>query len=400
MEIIFGILGIWLVIFILTKVLGAFFSGLKAVGKTAFGEGSLSDNLDLEFKGMQQFEIQILTKVADNDLDLLRYEIQGKGLFPNQYKTELNFVTKVYDDTNNGLMPIISTVEEFQSEETPFFEFERTGPDVDVGYGFVNWNTVGIVVHDILVAPKSGQRSIQFIFSIFDKSGNLLKEYSKNKTLYIINKGYEESVKEREEVYTLNVKLAVYMGFSDDDFDKTEAQVIKNYLIKKINRYEDEKRNEIKDLLNNTYKESYRLAKQGKLSISKITKRLNEIADDPMKYETIELCLDVMAADGIADAGELEAVRKISNSLDLDFDEVQKLKDSRIKDLKMQATKDTDLKELIGIQPDWNNEQVNKHLRTEFKKWNNRFTSSKNESERESAKEKLNIIAQLRKEYE
>ena len=47
----------------------------------------------------QQFEIQILTKVADNDLDLLRYEIQGKGLFPNQYKTELNFVTKVYDDT-------------------------------------------------------------------------------------------------------------------------------------------------------------------------------------------------------------------------------------------------------------------------------------------------------------
>ena len=62
---------------------------------------------------------------------------------------------------------------------------------------------------------------------------------------------------------------------------------------------------------------------------------MNEIADDRMKYQSIEFCLDIMAADGIADEGELEAVRKISESLGLDFDEVQKLKDLRLKDLKM-----------------------------------------------------------------
>ena len=106
-----------------------------------------------------------------------------------------------------------------------------------------------------------------------------------------------------------------------------------------------------------------------------------------------------MAADGIADEGELEDIRKICKSLDLDFDEVQKLKDVRMKDLKMRVTADTSLEEMIGIQADWDEDKIKKHLRNEFKKWNSRLTSSKNEEERNSSQEKLNLIAELRKKY-
>ena len=70
-----------------------------------------------------------------------------------------------------------------------------------------------------------------------------------------------------------------------------------------------------------------------------------------------------------------------------------------LKDLKMRVTEDTSLEELVGIQPNWDNDQIKKHIRNEFKKWNSRLTSSKNEDERNNAQEKLNLIAELRKKY-
>ena len=54
---------------------------------------------------------------------------------------------------------------------------------------------------------------------------------------------------------------------------------------------------------------------------------------------------------------------------------------------------------MIGIEADWDEDKIKKHLRNEFKKWNSRLTSSKNEEERNSSQEKLNLIAELRKKY-
>ena len=75
-------------------------------------------------------------------------------------------------------------------------------------------------------------------------------------------------------------------------------------------------------------------------------------------------------------------IRKICDSLELEYDVVQKFKDVRMKDLKMRVTADTSLEEMIGIQAEWDEDKIKKHLRNEFKKWNSRLTSSKNEEER------------------
>ena len=107
-----------------------------------------------------------------------------------------------------------------------------------------------------------------------------------------------------------------------------------------------------------------------------------------------------MAADGIADEGELEDIRKICDYLDLDLDVVQKLKDARMKDVKMRVTSDTSLEELIGIQPEWDKEQIKRFLKDEFKKWNSRIASANSPDERESTQEKLDLIAELREKYD
>ena len=119
------VIGIFRAIF---GVVGAGVSAAKAVGKTAVGEGSLSENLNQEFKRMSDFSIQLSKKSADDDMPFERYEILGKGLFPNQYKTELNFVTRIIDNTDKDEpKPIISSVEEFQADNNPCFELERKG---------------------------------------------------------------------------------------------------------------------------------------------------------------------------------------------------------------------------------------------------------------------------------
>ena len=117
----FFVVGIFRAIF---GVVGAGVSAAKAVGKTAVGEGSLSENLDAEFKRMSDFSIQLMKKSADDEMPFERYEILGKGLFPNQNKTQLTFVTRLADITEkNTHKPIISTVETFQSDKNPFYEY-------------------------------------------------------------------------------------------------------------------------------------------------------------------------------------------------------------------------------------------------------------------------------------
>ena len=381
--------------------LGAGVSAVKAVGKTAVGNGSLSENMNLEFKGMPDFSIQLSKKSADDDMPFERYEILGKGLFPNQYKTELNFVTRIIDNTDKDEpKPIISSVEEFQADGNPFFELKRKGPEVDRDYGFIKPTVVGFVVPEILVPPKSGSRDILFIFTIYDRTGKELGSYNATQKIIFEEQGYEEAVETREEVFILDIQLAMHVAFSDNEFHKKEGKLIKNWMIKILESYDGEEKESLKKRFNETFKESHKQAKTGDLSLSKIAKRFNEIGNDQLKYQAIELCLDVMAADGVADEGELQDIRKICDSLELDYDVVQKLKDVRMKDLKMRVTSDTSLEELIGIKPEWDKEQIKKHLRNEFSKWNSRLTSAKNLSERESAKEKLEIIAELRKKHE
>ena len=57
----------------------------------------------------------------------------------------------------------------------------------------------------------------------------------------------------------------------------------------------------------------------GQLSVTEIVERLNEIAERPEKFESIELCIDVMVADHVASNEEMKIIRNIAEELGLDF---------------------------------------------------------------------------------
>ena len=145
---------------------------------------------------------------------------------------------------------------------------------------------------------------------------------------------------------------------------------------------------------------AYKLAQNNKLSLSDLTSSLKNINEVQINYDTIDLCYKVMAADGVADQEELRIIRKIGESLDIDMSELDKMKDKSLMSLSNEATKNSSIEEILGIEKSWDKDRIKKHLTTEFQKWNNRYSTLKEGEERNNAQLMLNKIAEARKKYD
>ncbi|MFV0431121.1 MAG: hypothetical protein ACK5MJ_02955, partial [Alphaproteobacteria bacterium] len=112
------------------------------------------------------------------------------------------------------------------------------------------------------------------------------------------------------------------------------------------------------------------------------------------------LCFEVMAADGVADDSEMKVIRNIADALELDMDEVSKIRDKKIIHLSPDVSGQASIETILNIDPKWSNDKIKQHLRQEFQKWNNRLNTLEEGEERENAQHMLDMIADARKKYE
>ena len=117
------------------------------------------------------------------------------------------------------------------------------------------------------------------------------------------------------------------------------------------------------------------------------------------KFNLVELCLDVMAADGEADKEELKQVGKIAEMVGVSYDEINKMKDKRLVKLNPNVASNASAEETLGINPSWSKEKINSHIITQYSKWNGRLNSLPEGTERENAQKMLDLIAEARKKY-
>ena len=186
---------------------------------------------------------------------------------------------------------------------------------------------------------------------------------------------------------------------ADGSLDDREGEVIANWIRRAIEPFSDEKREKLRDVYNTAFKEAYASALDSALSLSDLTARLREIGEAKVKYDAIELCFEVMAADGVADPEEMRVIRQIGDALDIDLDELNAIRDQKIVGLDRLVSADSGVEELLGIDPSWDNAKINAHLRSDFQKWNNRLNTLPEGEERGNAQEMLNLIAAARREY-
>ncbi len=383
---------------------GLFSDGSRALKKAVTGKD----------KYFGEAQIRLQDKTFENS-SLKFKQLMFRGLLGNTDEINTSYVLSALDVTDGykQAKPVLSLVDSAQEEDTACFQLKGKIGRVTPGSALTDWVQMGGICPDLISTPYSGTRKICLILRTFDTSNppDIRLGYGReNMDGVILTKslefeylfsdtGYKEAAENKEESQAIALKIGVAVAMADGSLDDTEGEVLKEWIKKEISIFSDKEKDDLKNLFNESLRVGFKEAKEGVLSLSKLTSRLSEIGDKKSKYDALELCFEIMAADGIADPEEMKVIRNVAKSLNLDMEEIEKMREKVTLNLSQDLTSEEGLESLVGLDLSWSDEQKRKHLRKEFQKWSNRLNSLKEGGEREAAQNMLDNIATLRKKY-
>lgn len=321
----------------------------EASAKAATGKGTFSENLRLAFTGMRPLEARIVdTTLGDYGVGAPIKAIEVKGLFPVNTIRQVSFLTSIFDETSGNFTPVLSAIDLYQEPDSTVYQHSiKVGQVVSPGQGFGHWTQAGRIIPNILQPPIGGARRLFAILRLVDTADmptirrgshdpdetGILWQAVLNFAFTFVEKGYDEAAEHRNRARDLSVRIGMAVAMADGTLHKSEGETLKEWILKSISPYADEKREHLYALYNGAMKDAHSLAKNGELRLSKLTRELNEIAEQATKYETVELCFKVLAADGVVHPEELKVINRVADALDLDFDEIEKMRDQTIVNL-------------------------------------------------------------------
>ena len=315
-------------------------------------------------------------------------------------------------DDDDNLHPLISLLDQTQEPDTVCFGITNNIGQVDVGDTFTDWVQLGIIAPDHVQGPKSGNRTIKVLIRFFnaDNPPSVRAGFSDGGETFLVKalefdhffteKGYEEAAQDREEAQALSLKIGVAVAMADGSLDDAEGETLKNWIVREVSAYSEDKQKRLKQMFNDSLKEGFAQSRSGNLALSPLVDRLAEIGEKKTKYDAVELCFDVMAADGVADPEEIIVIRKVADALGLDMSEIEKMRESVTLNLSSPLTSEEGLESLVGIEEGWSDDKKIKHIRTEFQKWSNRLNSLPEGDDRDAAQNMLDNLSSLKRKYD
>lgn len=363
------------------------------------------------------FSARLVRKNTEPDGGGLKYfSVEVRGLFPINFPRDLTITTSVFDISEGKEKPkvVLGSIDPVREAHTPAY-FQRA--DIGVVHpnqGFTKWVEVGRVFELFTQTPHSGRRKIEVLVRVlpissvenitlgFDASKPPQALWSLQLEEYIqkIGKGYEEAIEQRKEAMKLGIKLAMSVALSDGNLADEEGEELKSWMSMKVLTFAERDREQTKAAFNESMRDAYSEIVNDNLSISLIVERINQIAEEADKYEIMELCYDIMAADGVADQDEVKMLHRLGDALKLDSTELEKIRDNKMISLSSSLQEDSEAHTLLGMDDDWSREQKKAHLRAEFRKWNARSNSAQAQADRLHAQRMLDLIGEERKKYD
>jgi len=302
--------------------------------------------------------------------------------------------------------PIRTPIEQFQKPSSQEVLMQTEAREIpDAAYA-PNWAPIALILPEkYLIAPYKGKRKVHVKIILLRR--NQLKKWQTPATstheieLEFPWTGYEEEVIIHRRVRALTVKLAIAVALADGRLYQSEGQIVRQWLQSHVDSCdEEEDRRKLLKECNVAIRTAYEQAKAKQLSLSSIAKAMNEIAEPAWKYEAIELLHKVAAADGVAQSEEIALLRKVAEQMDLDYSEIEKIRDREFMHLQTVQFEESSILEQLGIEKSESPEAIKRKLRQEFRKWNGRLNSLPEGEEREQAQSFIDRIAEARKQYE
>jgi hypothetical protein len=210
--------------------------------------------------------------------------------------------------------------------------------------------------------------------------------------------GYEDGADNRRAAMHITAELALYVAALGGTIGDAEAKIIKDWMSVAASHIPEDMQKEEKELFKKAVNDAYRRACAGQLDLNEILGRMNASASIQEKYEALEVCMDVMAADGKAEQKEIEALDRLAQLLRVDIKTYRSLREQRLAKVTDVGEVKANLNTMLGITPDMTPDQVKEHLVAEYRKWNSRVSHS-DEKVRERASKMLLLIGEARAKY-
>jgi len=352
-------------------------------------------NLRLQFRCRQE------TQNIDDlpfPLELLVFELNNLTIDGDGSPHSIR--VRMIDETEGCSLSVLCAIDDLQAPNS--LSFLSTQPLPNVPFGMIlnidKFSHVVSVPKEVLMFPRSGRRTIDASIEIL-KSGRVIQSAQTRFQVNAISEGYIEGVENRERSEEMGIYLAMHLAASDGHIDKLEAAIVKDWVKKLLSTAPEDARKERRERMNMVLADAYAKAKDEPLDLAYISAELEGKAAMPIKYEIIELCMDVMKADGVADPNEVRELKRIAKLIGLDENRYTALLDKRLAEVKTIGVATAEnLATLVGISASMSKEEIRKHLNKEYRKWNARV-SHDDQAIRERAEQMIEQIAEARNQY-
>ncbi|MHC4708889.1 MAG: tellurite resistance TerB family protein [Planctomycetota bacterium] len=338
-------------------------------------------------------------------------DVRGSVSVPHD-QCPVEFRLHLFDGEGGDLFPVLSMFDGLQEVDTFAFEWRGDPTPIPLYNRVVEWTTMVSVPKEILVFPKKGARRLnfqlcaisptnppQFQLGFTDGTTGVGYDIAHASRPYNNTEpGYEEADANRRVTVQLTTELALHLAAVDNDLSAPETAVVKDWMKKALSMVPEESRKEEKEIFVEATRASYANAKDGKSDLIDIIGRMNEVAAKHEKYEALELCMDVMAADGRVDPEEMKEIDRIATLLQLDPKTYRELREQRLARVGDVSGISENLTAMLGITANMRPEDIQKHLINEYRKWNSRVNHP-DEKIRKRAEEMLLLIGEVRAKY-
>lgn len=402
MEVILTLVAIWFGFWLLRVVLNM----IGAAAKTAVAK------VKGEEPPPRRFEARVsetTIEIKGNTAPIFEVEVRGPITVPYA-GFEIQFVVHAFDITDGEAKPIFCALDWMQETVTPVLEYRTEAAPLPYEHAIISdWSRKAFVPIDMVTLPRSGSRHLEFHIDVVSAnpetryvlgqriSGVVLASAVVKTGVAWAELGYEEMRERRTRIEELTLDLAMAVSAADGSMDRAEGAVIRAWLAKRVEAIEneDEKSGE-KRRLNGLVTAAYQKATAGKLDMAEMCRELREISDPAGRYDALELCLHVAAADGRAEETELKTIRQLGEWMQISLERLRSMEEKILPVSIHVGNADDD--SLLGLNSSMSPEEVRKHLNREYRKWNS-LASHSDPSKREQAQEMLSRIAAARRKH-
>ena len=351
------------------------------------------------FEGIKTLDIQIKGSPYSDMNDEIRRSDNEFGL---------NLVI-AFGQMTDKFYPLFTDVSQLTNGKDPCVEFSQNiGPFPCNAY-WPDWITIWRIIDDELCyTPPFKNSNIECSAHIFlsEYNNKLICSSTTQLNMNFSSKGYLEIDQDQVKIQENGILLAAEIAKSDGRVNRKEGNIIKEFAKNIIENEIEMNRDKVKNIFNSAIEKG--LSSTFRSSSSFIDSLCREISSIDgylkVKMDIVELCLDVMVADDVAEKDEIELLERIADKIDISYEEFLKIREKRMIGLnELSFSSDTESienKEIrIGINSKWSKAEKIDHCKKEFRKWNGRLSSLSDEKKRQNAQKIIDSITELIDHY-